>query len=101
MTEYANLILLSDGEADPLVVKEALIAGLGVVVSECASANLDRNLPFIDVVPNHKLNDLEYVTGVIERNRRESIKNRKEIRQYALERFSWKKVIEKYCQIIL
>ena len=28
-----ELVLLSDGEADPLVTKEALIAGLGVVVS--------------------------------------------------------------------
>jgi hypothetical protein len=40
LTNYGNLILLSEGEADPLVVKEALIAGLGVVVSECSSANL-------------------------------------------------------------
>jgi len=47
LTNYANLILLSDGEADPLVVKEALVAGLGVVVSEPAKANLD-NKDFIN-----------------------------------------------------
>ena len=33
MTNYGNLVLLSDGEADPLVVKEELMAGLGVVLS--------------------------------------------------------------------
>ena len=89
------------GEADPLVVKEALMAGLGVVVSECASANLDRNLPFIDVIPDNKLDNLEYVRGVIERNRRRKYKKiGRKIRQYALEHFSWKKVIEKYTNLI-
>jgi glycosyltransferase involved in cell wall biosynthesis len=34
LSHYGNLVLLSDGEADPLVVKEALICGLGVVLSE-------------------------------------------------------------------
>ena len=55
-TNYANLVLLSDGEADPLVVKEAFNAGLGVVLSECATANLEViNKPFIDIIPNNKL----------------------------------------------
>jgi glycosyltransferase involved in cell wall biosynthesis len=96
LTKYANLILLSDGEADPLVVKEALIAGLGVVVSECASANLDLSKPFITVIPNNKLNDIGYVTDKIEENRKISITMRKEIRKYALETFSWSNIIKKY-----
>jgi hypothetical protein len=62
LTEYGNLILLSEGEADPLVVKEGLIAGLGVVVSECSSANLDLSKKFITVIPNDKLNDLKAET---------------------------------------
>lgn len=95
-TNYANLILLSDGEADPLVVKEGLIAGLGVVVSECASANLDRTKDFIDVIPDEKLDDIDYVKYVIMKNREKSCKMRKEIREYALDNFSWKRVIEKY-----
>ena len=33
LTEYGNLVLLSDGEAHPLVCLEAFAAGLGVVVS--------------------------------------------------------------------
>ena len=95
-TNYANLILLSNGEADPLVVKEGLMAGLGVVVSDCASANLDRNKDFIDIIPDEKLNDIDYVRDIIFKNREKSAKMRKEIRDYALAEFSWKCVIEKY-----
>ena len=100
LTNYANLVLLSDGEADPLVTKEALIAGLGVVVSECASANLDRTLPFVDVIPDNKLNDLEYVKNVIYKNRIQSVKNRTQIREYALNKFSWENVIKLYLKTI-
>ena len=34
LTNYGNLVLLSDGEAHPLVCMEALACGLGVVVSQ-------------------------------------------------------------------
>ena len=100
LTKYANLVLLSDGEADPLVVKEALIAGLGVVVSECASANLDLSKDFITVIPNNKLTDLKYVENAINANRLISIARRDEIRDYGLRVFSWKSIIHKYNQII-
>lgn len=100
LTQYGNLILLSDGEADPLVVKEALIAGLGIVVSECAKANLDLSKPFIDVIPNEKLNDIEYVSRIIEKNREVCKKERENIRKYGLEIFSWKNIISEYLNII-
>lgn len=96
LTDYGNLILLSEGEADPLVVKEALVAGLGVVISECSTANLDLTRPFITVIPNDKLNDLGYISNMIEVNRRASLENRQEIRKYALENFAWNKIIDKY-----
>jgi len=96
MTEYANLVLLSDGEADPLVVKEALMAGLGLVISSCCTANLDLSKPFISVVPNRKLRDVEYVKGVIEQNRKVSLAMRDEIRAYALSEFSWNRITDKY-----
>lgn len=99
-TNYANLILVSDGEADPLVVKEALMAGLGVVVSECASENLDRERDFIDVIPDNKLNDISYVTEIVRENRRKSVSMRNEIRKYALENFSWKSVIDRYIELL-
>jgi glycosyltransferase involved in cell wall biosynthesis len=100
LTEYANLILLSEGEADPLVVKEALIAGLGVVVSECASANLDKTLDFITVIPNDKLDDIQYINSEIIKNRRNSIQNRVKIREYASANFAWDKIIDKYVDTI-
>lgn len=100
LTEYGNLILLSDGEADPLVIKEALICGLGVVISECASANLDLNKPFINVIPDDKLNNIEYIKDIIEKNRIISISMREEIRKYAIENFTWKNIINKYIKLM-
>jgi glycosyltransferase involved in cell wall biosynthesis len=101
LTNYGNLVLLSEGEADPLVVKEGLIAGLGVVVSECASANLDLSKPFITVIPHDKLSDLQFVYRKIVENRLVSIKMRQEIHQYAMDNFAWGKIIEKYIETCL
>jgi glycosyltransferase involved in cell wall biosynthesis len=101
LTDYGNLVLLSNGEADPLVVKEALIAGLGVVLSECSSANLDLTKPFITVIPQEKIDDLLYVAQAIEQNRRISLENRENIRTYALEHFAWNKIINQYCELCL
>ena len=47
LTDYGNLVLLSDGEAHSLVIMEAFAAGLGVVISEYARANLDLDKKFI------------------------------------------------------
>lgn len=100
LTNYSNLVLLSDGEADPLVTKEALMAGLGLVISEYASANLDLSLPFITVIPNSKLNDIHYIEKEIIRNRNLSNLNREEIRNYALKNHSWDIVVDNYINII-
>jgi hypothetical protein len=61
LTNYGNLVLLSDGEAHSLVLMEALAAGLGIVISEFATANLDLDKEFIDVIPENKINDIEYI----------------------------------------
>lgn len=95
LTEYGNLVLLSDGEAHPLVCMEALASGLGVVVSEWGTANLDLNKEFISVIPESKINDLEYVENEIIKNRIYSVNNRKEILDYS-KNFEWKKVLQKY-----
>jgi glycosyltransferase involved in cell wall biosynthesis len=99
LTHYGNLVLLSDGEADPLVVKEALMCGLGVVLSECSSANLD-NKDFITIIPDKKLEDIEFVESEIIRNRELSVEKRDEIRAYGLSRFSWSTIVEKYLRTI-
>ena len=97
LTSYSNLVLISDGEADPLVVKEALVAGLGLVLSKVSTANLDLSKPFIDVITENKIHDIDYVNKVIEENRIKSLKYRSDIRQYGLEKFSWENIIlEKY-----
>ena len=98
MTDYGNLILLSEGEADPLVVKEALMAGLGVVLSECSAANLDKTRSFITIIPQDKLEDIVYITQAISQNREVSIMSRSEIRQYALDHFAWDRIMDTYCE---
>ena len=95
LTHYGNLVLLSDGEAHPLVCLEAFAAGLGVVVSEWAAANLDVRKSFITVIPEEKISDVEYVEKHIIENREYSIAHREEIMEYGKE-FDWVNVIEKH-----
>lgn len=95
LTEYGNLVLLSDGEAHPLVCLEAFASGLGVVVSQWAAANLDVERKFITVIPEEKISDIEYVESKIIENRNYSINNRKEIFRYSRE-FDWVNIVENY-----
>jgi glycosyltransferase involved in cell wall biosynthesis len=95
LTEYGNLVLLSDGEAHPLVCMEALVAGLGVVVCEWGKANLDTDKEFITVIPENKINDVDYVEEKIIENRKYSIEHRDEIREYGLT-FDWKNVLAEH-----
>lgn len=101
LTTYSNLVLLSDGEAHPLVCLEAMSAGLGLVISAYATANLDLSKDFIDVIPNDKLDDIDYVQKVIEENRIKSRELRKEIKEYVTDNFNWEKIVlEKYIPTI-
>jgi glycosyltransferase involved in cell wall biosynthesis len=95
LTKYGNLVLLSDGEAHPLVCLEAFAAGLGVVVSQWAAANLDTSKDFISVIPEDKITDIKFIENEILQNKFYSINHREEIRSYAAE-FEWSKVVEKY-----
>jgi GR25 family glycosyltransferase involved in LPS biosynthesis len=95
LTEYGNLVLLSDGEAHPLVCMEALSAGLGLVLCEYATANLDTSKPFITVIPEDKITDIEYIESEIIKNREYSISHREEIKQYSRQ-FDWKIVLLQY-----
>lgn len=86
LTEYGNLVLLSEGEADPLVVKEGLCSGLGIVVSEKSAENLDSK-EFITIILDNKLRDLKYIEERIIENRKKSLEMRKEIRDYGINKF--------------
>lgn len=95
LTEYGNLVLLSDGEAHPLVCMEALSAGLGVVVTEWGKANLDLDKDYITVIAESRIEDIDYIERSIIENREISLQNRKDILEYS-EHFDWKKVISEY-----
>jgi len=95
LTDYGNLVLLSDGEAHPLVCMEALAAGLGVVVCEWGKANLDVDKKFITVIDEKYIHNLDYVEKEIIKNREYSIHRRDEILEYG-KQFDWINIIQKY-----
>lgn len=95
LTDYANLLLLSDGEAHPLVCLEAMAAGLGLVLSEFAAANLDLSKSFIDIIPERSIRERELVRHIVSENRKKSIAQRREIADYAKE-FDWTKTVKNY-----
>jgi hypothetical protein len=100
LTRYVNLLLFSEGEADPLVVKEALIAGLGIVVNRSSSENLDTSLDFITVIDDDKIENLQYIQEKIEENKSKSLSRRREIRKYGIQHFDIGQEVAKYVDII-
>jgi len=95
ITKYPNFILLSSVEnTTPLAVKESLICGLGVVITEPVALELDKNLEFITIIEEDKINDIEYIRHKIKQNRDTSINMRTQIRNYGIEKFGIKNIIE-------
>jgi glycosyltransferase involved in cell wall biosynthesis len=100
LTEYSCLVLISNGELAPLVVLEAMAAGLGVVVSESASANLHVK-DFIKVLPDNILTDStpenqRMVGESIEEIIKSNPSARPEIAAYAKENFDFSQIIKSY-----
>lgn len=95
LTNYSALVLLSKSEADPLVVKEALMAGIDVIVSEAASANLDRSQSFVHVLPESTINNPFMLRVTLERILK-SPKDRVAVRKYAEEHFDWSVLVKRY-----
>lgn len=101
LTKYANMVLLSDGEnGTSLAIKEALVNGLGVVISRHSASELDDTKPYITIIPDDKMQDMDYIQKSIEDNRKCSVENREKIRKYGMETFSLTKLISKYVQNI-
>ena len=100
LTAYASMVLLSSGEAHPFVCLEGMAAGLGLVLSEQSTANLDLSQPFITVIPDDKLEDISYIKDKIQENRTISISMRNEIREYCRTNFDWSSIIKQYKEII-
>ncbi len=100
LTEYSCLVLISNGEVAPLVVLEAMAAGLSIVVSESASANLHLK-DFIKVLPDDILTDTNpEKQKIVCETVLESIENnqsyRQEIVTYAKDNFDFSHIIENY-----
>ena len=86
ITNYSNFVLLSEVEnTTPLAVKEALICGLGVVVSEAVAPELDTSKSFIDVIPeelilnNKNRENIPLIRDIIHKNKKHSRQIRREI----------------------
>jgi glycosyltransferase involved in cell wall biosynthesis len=95
LTQYGNMLLLSNGEADPLVIKEAFAAGLGVVINKTSGKNLLKN-EFITIIDDDKMDDLVYIQNAIDTNRTNSTMLRDKIRQFASTNYDWSKILQDY-----
>ena len=85
LIKFSNLILLSSSELQPLVCLEGLAAGLGLVISSPSAQSLDITKPWIDVIPDDRLEDIDYINDVIKNNRVVSDKHRSDIVEYSKE----------------
>jgi glycosyltransferase involved in cell wall biosynthesis len=100
LTEYSCLILISNGEVAPLVVLEAMAAGLSVVVSSSASANL-HDKEFIRILPDDILTgsspvNQQVVCAVIRETIASNQLLRPEIMAYAQDNFDFSHIIKNY-----
>jgi len=94
ITKYTNFILLSKTEnTTPLVVKEALICGLGLVVTEPVAYELDLSKPFISIIPEDKIDDKQYIANTVNQNKNISMNMRDEIRNYGITKFDIKNIL--------
>jgi hypothetical protein len=68
-------------------------------VSEASNEGIDLNRKFISVIPEDKINDLQFLKEKIDSNREYSIRNRSEIIEYGHQR-SWLNVAKIYEKLL-
>jgi glycosyltransferase involved in cell wall biosynthesis len=89
LTNYPCLVLISEAEAHPLVIGEALAAGCAILCNEVSAANLPREKPWIRVLADGPLTleDLDRnVTEMCAIGRT----YRNEIREWACANLDWR-----------
>lgn len=89
--EWSALVLLSTAEAHPLVVMEALAAGVPVVVSPEAAENLDVARPFVRVVSAD-----EDLADAVRSFLDDDPEVRREAREYAVARYDYENWLDVY-----
>jgi hypothetical protein len=95
LTEYENMVLLSTAEASPLAIKEGLMAGLGLVLSEAVASEIVPK-PWITVVPESEIWNKAYVQEAILKNRAITKGMKQEIRKDAMSQWDWPILIQTY-----
>jgi hypothetical protein len=95
LTEYENMVLLSTAEASPLAIKEGLMAGLGLVLSEAVASEIELK-PWITVIPESQIWNKAYVEAAILENRALAKGRKQEIRKDAMSQWDWPVLIQKY-----
>jgi hypothetical protein len=101
LTQYANAILLSDGEnGTPLGIKESLAAGLGCVVSEAVAYEIPKDWHWVHVIPESQIEDLEVIRTACETNRVISGPLRAQIREKTRELWDWSTLVPAYVAAI-
>ena len=78
-----------------MVVKEAIVAGLGVVINETSAKNLKEN-DFITIIKDTDMDNFELIQQKLDENRERSLNMREEIRNYGKNNFGWEELIKRY-----
>jgi len=96
LTDYAVMILISDGEAHAGVLLEAMAAGLSLVISAECAHNLDTDQPWIYLVDRDSGDLATVLTKAVQENPR----YRSAIRKYCEETFDWSVIGPKYLDVL-
>jgi len=97
LTEYGNLVMLSENEnGTPLVVKEAMAAGLGCVLSKSAANELPPGLPWVTVLSEEDLANPLRIEAAIETNRQLCKPLRATIRKWIVDNWDMETFLKQY-----
>jgi len=95
LSKYRALLLLSDGEADALVLYEAQLAGLPIIVNKDSLGGQDGNLPWVNVI-----NDVDEIGNALQELDSQNISKR-QIASFAKENYSWAKRLKPIIEEVL
>jgi hypothetical protein len=97
LTNYANAILVSDGEnGTPLSIKESLAVGLGCVISEAVASEIPADWFWVNVIPESRIHDAEFIRMSCETNRMITSAVRATIREKAVALWDWSLLVPLY-----